>query len=85
LRAQATNQPPYNAPWSFFDLSEIRFYFGDESEFLQLLDEGILSCSAAWQVETHLNSLSLLLEAGLRMPNLEEGISRLKAATTYLP
>lgn len=85
LRAQIDNLPPYNAPWSFFDLSEIRLYLGDDSKFLQLLDEGILQCTAKWQAETHLSSLNLLLDAGLHLPAVEEGIKRLKNAVVLLP
>lgn len=83
-RAQVSNQPPYDPPWSFFDLSEIFLYLGETEQFLQFLDEGICECNDAWQVETHRDSLRLLVKGGLVLPGLEEGIRKLDEAVHHL-
>lgn len=83
-RAQVGNQPPYDAPWSFFDLSEIRLYLGDREEFLQFLDEGIRACDAAWQAETHRDSLRLLIDGGVALPGLAEGLKKLDEVVLHL-
>lgn len=79
-QAQTTNDPPYDAPWSFFDLSEIHLYFGDREAFLGLLDDGIRTCSDHWYAQTHRDSLQLLVDGGVNLPGLNEGIRRLDTA-----
>jgi hypothetical protein len=46
LRAQVADDPPYNVPWSFFDLSEIRLLKKDRDCFLDFLEKGISYCEA---------------------------------------
>ncbi len=83
-RAQVGNQPPYDPPWSFFDLSEIRLYLGDEAEFRQFLDEGIRECDAVWQVKTHRDSLQLLVDSGVTLPGLIDGMAKLDEGVRHL-
>ncbi len=85
LEAQVSNVPPYNAPWSFFDLSDIHLFFQEETEFLSLLRQGIAECSLAWQADTHLKSLELLKSSGVDLPGMGEGIALLKEAVIFLP
>jgi tetratricopeptide (TPR) repeat protein len=84
LRAQVTTDPPMNAPWSFFDLSEVRLYTGDEQGFLDVLTQGLTYCDADWQPETHLKSLSLLKAGGVSLPGLDAGLELLQEAVAEL-
>jgi tetratricopeptide (TPR) repeat protein len=84
LQAQVATQPPINAPWSFFDLSEILLYGGDAKGFVDTLMEGLTYCNADWQPETHLKSLVLLKAGGVSLPGLDEGIELLKDAVAEL-
>lgn len=84
LRKQVADRPPYNPPWSFFDLSEIRLYLGNRNEFLKLLEEGIQFCSASWKVKTHRDSLQLLVDGGVELAGLDEGMAKLEEAAKYL-
>lgn len=61
LRKQVSNTPPYNAPWSFFDLSTILLLLGEKQESIVILEKGLIN-SKDWEVETHLDTL-LLIEA----------------------
>jgi tetratricopeptide (TPR) repeat protein len=84
LKAQVATEPPMNAPWSFFDLSEIRLYRQDKQGFLDVLAEGLTHCTAYWQPETHLKSLTLLKAGGVSLPGLDEGLDLLKDAVAEL-
>jgi len=84
LRAQVSTQPPMNAPWSFFDFSEVRLYAGDAKGFVDVLMEGLTYCNDYWQPETHLKSLLLLKEGGVSLAGLDEGIEILKDAVAEL-
>jgi tetratricopeptide (TPR) repeat protein len=84
LKAQVATQPPMNAPWSFFDLSEVRLYAGDRQGFLDVLTEGLSYCAAYWQPETHLKSLSLLKAGGVSLPGLDDGLDLLRDAVAEL-
>jgi Flp pilus assembly protein TadD len=76
-RAQAANDPPYDAPWSHFDLAEIRLYLGDEESFLETIDEGLVACEHSWQPQTFRDSLARLDDAGIELPGLKAGIAKL--------
>lgn len=84
LQAQVSNLPPYNAPWSFFDLSEVNLYQGERNSFEEYLEEGLRRATAAWQVATHRHSLELLLSSAASLPGLLEGIARLREVEGYL-
>lgn len=86
LRAQVDNAAgPFNAPWSFFDLSEARLYQGDPAEFLAVLGRGLATCSAAWQPKTHRESLELLLTVEPAVPGLDEAFAALARREAALP
>ncbi len=76
-RAQASNEPPYDAPWSHFDLAEIQLYLGEPDGFLATIDDGLLVCEHSWQPQTFRDSLALLVEAGITLPGLAEGVAKL--------
>jgi hypothetical protein len=84
LKAQVADNPPSNAPWSFFDLSEIRLYKGDVDGFMDVLTEGLTHCTASWQPETHLKSLALLKAGGVTLPGLDDGMQFLQEAVEEL-
>jgi tetratricopeptide (TPR) repeat protein len=76
-RAQTANHPPYDVPWSFFDLAEIRLYLGAPDDFLGTIDAGLVHCNASWQPKTFRDSLQLLVDGGVDLPGLAEGLRRL--------
>ena len=84
LKAQIADKPPSNAPWSFFDLSEVRLYSGDPEGFLNVLSDGLTYCTDYWQPETHLKSLLLLKAGGVTLEGLDDGLELLREATAEL-
>jgi hypothetical protein len=85
LRAQVATDPPYDAPWSLFDLAEIRLYTGDKDGFLSFAAKGVDHAARKSQVETFLQTLQSLLDSGIKVPGLEEGIEMLKQKSVFLP
>lgn len=84
LSLQVADRPPYNAPWSFFDLAEIRLYLGQRDEFRSLIEEGTHWCTEAWQATTCWESLQLLVDGGVVWPELREGMDALSRAAERL-
>jgi tetratricopeptide (TPR) repeat protein len=86
LRAQVDGAGgPFNPPWSIFDLSEVRFYQGDDGEFLTLLTRALKICTARWQPSTHRKSLELLLDVEAPAPVLRTAIQALAMREVELP
>jgi tetratricopeptide (TPR) repeat protein len=81
---QVAQDPPYDAPWSAFDLAEIRLYLGQPREFLRLAELGAATCSEEWQVRTFRDTLGLLGEAGVSAPELDEARALLELAEETL-
>lgn len=81
---QTTQQPPYDAPWSFFDLAEISLYLGDINGFTQSLDEGVLHCTHGWQPRTFAQSLQLVSLDGRAGDALAVAIDQLLSAAEAL-
>lgn len=81
---QVADRPPYNAPWSFFDLAEIRLYLGQRDQFRSLIEEGTRWCAAAWQATTCWESLQLLVGGGVDCPELREGMDAVLRAAERL-
>ena len=81
---QAEQDPPYDAPWSFFDLAEIALYLGEVDNFMRHLDTGILHCTHGWQPETFAKSLQLASLDGASGQALESAIVQLSAAAAAL-
>jgi len=81
---QVADRPPYDAPWSFFDLAEIRLYLGQREQFRSLIEEGTHWCTAAWQATTCRESLQLLVDGGFDWPELREGMDALLRAAERL-
>src|SRR5215510_10668654 len=64
LQAQVASDPPYDPPWSFFDLAEIRLYQGKKDEFLAYAETGT-EHAAKWQILTFHDGLKQLLDSGV--------------------
>jgi tetratricopeptide (TPR) repeat protein len=75
---QTKQAPPYDAPWSFFDLAQIRLFRGDVPGFLTAAKAGVNASKHDWQPKTFLDSLRLLLPASKELPGLEQGIAALE-------
>jgi tetratricopeptide (TPR) repeat protein len=84
LRAQVSSDPPYDAPWSFFDLAEILLYKQDMQNFILFASRGTEFATHAWQVNTFREGLELLLSGGIELPGLREGIEMLRERGRYL-
>jgi tetratricopeptide (TPR) repeat protein len=80
LEAQVSNSPPYNAPWSIFDLAEVCMIEGDERQFRSLIEAGITHSTAAWHITAVRDNLRLLRDAGVRIAGLEYAIAKLDMA-----
>jgi tetratricopeptide (TPR) repeat protein len=84
LKVQVSSEPPYNPPWSAFDLAEVQLYLGNKDEFLKYLKEGVIASTDDWMPKTFRESLELLVEGNIKLPGLADGIKRLKKAEESL-
>jgi tetratricopeptide (TPR) repeat protein len=75
---QAQQNPPFDSPWCFFDLAEIKLYRGDAQGFLDTAMEGFERTEHDWQGKTFVDSLRLLLPAAGELPGLTEGLAELE-------
>ncbi len=85
LRAQIASEPPYDPPWSFFDLAEVRLYKDDMDGFLSLARRGIDHATHKWQADTFADSLQALLDAGVNLAGLREGLDAIRKRASLLP
>jgi Flp pilus assembly protein TadD len=74
---QAQQTPPFDKPWCFFDLAEIKLYRGDPVAFREVALKGFEMADANWQGRTFVESLRLLLPAANELPGLKEGLAEL--------
>jgi hypothetical protein len=75
---QSQQNPPFDKPWCFFDLAEIKLYRGDPKVFLDVAIKGFKQSDADWQLKTFVDSLRLLLPASEELPGLKEGLVELE-------
>jgi tetratricopeptide (TPR) repeat protein len=75
---QSQQTPPFDRPWCFFDLAEIKLYRGDPEAFRKVAIKGLEQTDANWQGTTFVDSLRLLLPASDELPGLKEGIAELE-------
>jgi tetratricopeptide (TPR) repeat protein len=78
LRIQIVQNPPYNAPWSFFDLAEICLLSSRPDEFIDLVKKGLDCCTADWQAKTFMESLIFLAPAESLLPRLQDGLKTVR-------
>lgn len=76
LRAQISGPQPYNPPWSYFDLSQLRLFRDDEREFIAILEKGLEFATSSWMPKTYADTLTLLPE-GFHQQAVREGIKLL--------
>ena len=72
LRKQVESKPPYNAPWSFFDLSTICLLAGKKAEAIKLLKAGKGYTTDSWQLTTHLETLQLVEARKAGLPGWDQ-------------
>ena len=75
---QSQQAAPFDKPWCFFDLAEIKLYRGDPVAFLDMAMKGLEQTDANWQGKTFVDSLRLLLPASDELPGLKEGVAKLE-------
>jgi Flp pilus assembly protein TadD len=75
---QSQQVPPFDKPWCFFDLAEIKLYQGDPKAFLEIALKGIGQTDANWQIKTFVDSLRLLLPVADELPGLKDGLKELE-------
>jgi hypothetical protein len=75
---QSQQTPPFDKPWCFFDLAEIKLYRGDPVAFRDVAIKGLEQTDANWQGRTFVDSLRLLLPASHELPGLKEGLAELE-------
>jgi tetratricopeptide (TPR) repeat protein len=78
LTAQVTPQPAYNTPWTLFDYAQVQLFLGNSDKFMEFVERGIMEQTADWQPGTFAGTLQLLVDAGIELPRLEEGIAMLR-------
>ncbi len=78
LRKQVADNPPYNPPWSFFDLSTISLLNGKKDEALSILEEGLVNAKD-WEARTHLDTLLLMENQKADLPGFDDIIDALKS------
>jgi Flp pilus assembly protein TadD len=75
---QSQQNPPFDKPWCFFDLAELKLYRGDPKAFVEVAIKGFEQTDANWQGKTFVDSLRLLLPAAEELPGLKKGIAELE-------
>jgi tetratricopeptide (TPR) repeat protein len=75
---QSQQNPPFDKPWCFFDLAEIKLYRGDSKAFVDIAIKGFEQTDADWQGKTFIDTLRLLLPASDELPGLKEGLAELE-------
>jgi len=71
-------------PWSCFDYAETQLYLGRPDAFIQFIDRGIEFSTVDWMPKTAADTLRLLVERGIDLPRLRDGIEKLDAAAKML-
>ncbi len=84
-QAQAEANPPFDLPWCMFDLAEIRMYSGDAAGFLEWTRKGLQRSEHRYEAETFRSALQLLVDGGVELPGLHEGLALIDAAIAKLP
>jgi tetratricopeptide (TPR) repeat protein len=81
LESQTRNNPPFNSPWSFFDLAEVYMFLEDnKSGFIENVKNGIIHSKHEWMLKTFLTSLQLIEDVKTKPYYFDDGIKLLKNA-----
>ncbi len=85
LESQTRNNPPFNSPWSFFDIAEVYMFLEDnKSGFINNVKEGIIHSKHVWMLKTFLTSLQLIEDVKTKPYYFDEGIKLIKDAIDNL-
>ncbi|WP_407116935.1 hypothetical protein [Bradyrhizobium sp. LMG 9283] len=77
--AQLKQQPPFDRPWCYFDLAEIRLYQGDAAAFLKIAKDGFADLDTVnWQRKTFIDTLRGLLPVESGLPGFKTGFEELE-------
>jgi len=77
--AQLKQQPPFDRPWCYFDLAEIKLYQGDAAAFLQIAKDGFGNLDTVdSQRKTFIDALRGLLPVESELPGLKAGLEELE-------
>jgi tetratricopeptide (TPR) repeat protein len=82
---QAKLVPPFDSPWCFFDSAEVRLYLGDVPGSLDWIAQGLAQCEQRWQGETFRSALQLLVDGGVKLDGLEQGLAKLDGWIAAFP
>jgi MinD-like ATPase involved in chromosome partitioning or flagellar assembly/tetratricopeptide (TPR) repeat protein len=85
LAAQVGSDPPYDPPWSFFDLAELNLFLGSPGEAITFAERGIEYAEASWQLESFRQTLQQIADAGVQLPGLVDIIELLRSRVGYFP
>lgn len=77
LRKQVADTPPYNAPWSFFDLSTICLLLGRDEEAMKILEDGLVNAKG-WETDTHYKTMLLIEHEQANIKGLQPVLELLK-------
>jgi len=75
---QARQDPPFDSPWCFFDLAEIKLFRGDAQGFLDAATQGFGHSKSDAQGKTFIDSLRLLRPAASELPGFAEALAELE-------
>lgn len=85
LENQTRNNPPFNTPWSYFDLAEVYMFLEDNnSGFIDNVKEGIIHSKHEWMLVTFLTSLQLIEGVQTKPHYFDDGIKLIKDALNNL-
>jgi tetratricopeptide (TPR) repeat protein len=82
---QASANPPFDVPWCLFDIAEMRLYAGDAAGFIEWTKRGLNASQHNWEPATYRSALQLLVDGGVQLPGLSEGLPLIDAAIKTLP
>ena len=83
--AQAAANPPIDAPWSMFDIAEIRLFAGNRDLCLDWVKKGLKTSTHKWEPQTFKSALELLGGVAGEPVGLQEVFPLLNAAIDELP
>ncbi|KAB7725846.1 tetratricopeptide repeat protein [Rudanella paleaurantiibacter] len=83
-KVQTQNTPPFDAPWCYFDLSDIELFSENYENFLSYMDMGLQTCSDVWEAQTHLESLLLISDAFHHVPEFIRAQRQIEETLPFL-
>lgn len=75
LVSNVAQHPPLDPPWSFFALAVCRLFDRDRNGFIERVEEGLEVATNSAQAHTFRGTLQLLVEGGVDLPGLVDGLA----------